>query len=213
LDNVLTSETQDPFWHLHPKHFNNYTDVERGLKKAYSRFATGKQEFVLHYRRKYFTRKSYRFKQVPPFWILSEVFTLEQLLSVARSLDKNRFVSSPRKNKLNACATPFGFNSYEALITNIKCILELRNICAHHSRLWNKNLQNPAGIAKLAIKEARANRLYSQLVMVRHMCKTQGVRDDIQPFFVTLFATVPVFRRDMTSMGFPHNWECHPFWI
>lgn len=212
LDNVLTSSTNDPFWHLNPTLFINYDAVERALSKAESRFLTGKQEFVVHYKGRYFTRKSYRFRRLPPFWILSEIFTLEQLLSLARSLNKDKFALSKRKNQLNECATPFGFDSYDSLITNIKCLLELRNICAHHSRVWNKNLQAPSAIGKLAPKAEHANRLYSQLVMLRHMCKSQGIPDTIQPFFSGLFASVPIFQRDMASMGFPVDWDIHPFW-
>lgn len=215
VDNVVTSITNDPFWHIKPQHFKNFSDVERALKKAQQRFNQGKQEFVVHYREHYFTRRSYNYRQTPPFWIISEVFTLEQLLSVCKSLNEKcpDFTISAFQNKLEDAAKPFGIEAYSSLVTNLNCILELRNICAHHSRLWNRNLQNPAGLKnKHSIKVTHPNRLYSHLLMIRLACKTQGITDGIEAFMVNMFANVPVFARDMNSMGFPADWRNDTIW-
>lgn len=215
VDNVVTSVTQDPFWYINPDYFNNFSNVDRALKKAQQRVEQGKQEFIVHYRERYYTKKSYEYRRAPPFWIISEIFTLEQLLSVCKSLNQKhpKFVVSTGKNKLDNAAAPFGLNSYGALITNLGCILELRNLCAHHNRLWNRNLQAPAGLkGKLGIQPSHPNRLYSHLLMLRTCCVTQGINDQIKPFMVDMFANVAVFSRDMASMGFPLNWETDPIW-
>ena len=216
VDNVVTSATQDPFWHINPEYFKNFSDVERALKKAQQRFDQGKQEFVVHYRDRYYTKKCYEYRRTPPFWIISEIFTLEQLLSVCKSLNEKcpQFMVSAGKNKLDSAAVLFGLNSYGALVTNLSCILELRNVCAHHTRLWNRNLQNPAGLkGKHTIKSSHPNRLYSHLLMLRICCKAQGIPDEITPFMVNMFATVPVFSRDMANMGFPPNWGSDTIWV
>ncbi|WP_159442474.1 Abi family protein [Agrobacterium sp. DSM 25558] len=216
IDNVVTSVTNDPFWHLNKKNFNKYDEVETAIKKAGSRFNIGKQEFVLHYRERYFTTKSFEHRRIPPFWIISEVFTLEQLLAVAKNIDRDRF-RLPGDNKLNACATQFGFAGYDALVTNLQCILELRNICAHHSRLWNKNLRAPSSIAKkMKVKPGRyvkPNRLYTHLVMLRIMCKAQNMDDGICDFFNHLISNHAILAQDMNSMGFPAAWKTDPLWV
>ena len=216
VDNIVTSATKDPFWHINPEYFKNFSDVERALKKAQQRFDQGKQEFVVHYRDRYYTKKCYEYRRTPPFWIISEIFTLEQLLSVCKSLNEQcpKFAVSAGKNKLDSAAVLFGLNSYGALITNLRCILELRNVCAHHTRLWNRNLQSPAGLkGKLTIQPSHPNRLYSHLLLVRISCKAQGIADGIEPFMANMFATVPVFSRDMASMGFPPNWGSDTIWV
>lgn len=215
VDNVITSVTQDPFWHINPTYFNNFSNVERAIKKAQQRVEQGKQEFIVHYRDRYYTKKSYDYRRTPPFWIVSEIFTLEQLLSICKSLNQkhSKFMVSTGKNKLDNAAVPFGLNSYGALTTTLGCILELRNLCAHHNRLWNRNLKSPAGLkGKHSIEPSHPNRLYSHLLMLRICCKAQGINDGIKPFMVDMFATVPVFSRDMASMGFPLNWETDPIW-
>lgn len=215
VDNVVTSTTSDPFWHINTDYFKNFSDAERALSKAQQRFNQGQQEFVVHYRKRYFTNRSYDYRRTPPFWIISEIFTLEQLLSVCKSLNENcpTFSASAGQSKLETAAKPFGIASYSSLMTNLSCILELRNLCAHHSRLWNRNLKNPAGLKnKHSIKASHPNRLYSHLLMIRLACKAQGISDGIKPFMVNMFATVPVFSRDMANMGFPSDWENDTVW-
>lgn len=215
VDNVITCATNDPFWHLDANYFRNFSDVERALKKAQQRFDQGRQEFVIHYRNRYFTRKSYNYRKTPPFWIISEIFTLEQLLAVCKNLNESCpvFSISAGKNNLDNAAQPFGINSYKSLVTNLSCILELRNLCAHHSRLWNRNLKSPAGIMrKGVIAASHPNRLYSHLVMLRTFCKAQGIPDGIEPFMTRMFSQIPVFSRDMANMGFPANWNQGAIW-
>ncbi|MYM65827.1 hypothetical protein GTP45_03125 [Pseudoduganella sp. FT55W] len=215
VDNVITSTTNNPFWYINPEYFKNFSDAERTLKKAQQRFIHGKQEFVTHYRARYFTRQSYDYRRMPPFWLISEIFTLEQLLSVCQNLNDKHpaFLVSAGDNKLNRAAQPFGFNSYGSLVSNLGCILELRNLCAHHSRLWNRNLKNPSGLkGKHFIHVSHPNRLYSHLLMLRVCCKAQGIADGIEPFMTTMFASVPVFARDKASMGFPPNWQTDSIW-
>ena len=215
VDNVVTSTTGDPFWHINTDYFKNFSDAERALSKVQQRFKQGQQEFIVHYRERYFTKRSYKYRRTPPFWIISEIFTLEQLLSVCKSLnEKHQKLSvSAGKSKLEAAAKPFGIDSYSSLMTNLSCILELRNLCAHHSRLWNRNLKNPAGLkSKHSIKVSHPNRLYSHLLMIRLACKSQGIPDGIKPFMVSMFATVPIFSRDMMNMGFPADWQNDTVW-
>ena len=129
-------------------------------------------------------------------------------------IDSNKF-SSAGSNKLNNCALQFGFHSYNALTTNLKCIRDLRNICAHHSRLWNRNLAAPNAVNKnLKFKppENQNNRLYSHLVMLRIMCKKRGIDDGIKNFFVNLLSSHQIFQEQHQSMGFPESWEQDPFW-
>lgn len=214
IDNEITSSTNDPFWHLDPSNFIGYTEIKIVLDKVGNRFKTSQQEFVKHHVSKYYTSKSFDFKQIPPFWVISEIFTIEQLQTFANKIDPKKF-SSSGSNKLNACALQFGFNSYNALTTNLKCIRDLRNVCAHHSRLWNRNLAAPnAVIKKLKFKPQKNqnNRLYSHLVMLRIMCKKRGINDGIKDFFVNLIASHPIFQEQKQSMGFPANWEEDPFW-
>lgn len=213
IDNEITRSTTDPFWHLNPENFNNYESVKKVLDKAGQRFRSSPQEFAVHHMSKYYTSKSFDYNRIPPFWVISEMFTIEHLLSVANNVNKAKFANGAGLNSLNDCAVQFGFTSYDSLMTNLKCILGLRNISAHHSRIWNRNLQAPSAIGKkITLKPTMANRLYSSLVMLRIMCKSQGIDDGIKDFFNNLIASHPIFYEQRHSMGFPEDWSTDPLW-
>lgn len=214
IDNEITRSTNDPFWHLNPDNFKNFDSIKRVLDKAEQRFSTGKQEFAIHHMTKYYTSKSFNYKRLPPFWVISEIFTIENLLTVSNNINRNKFTILGG-NSLNNCATQFGFTSYDTLMTHLKCILAMRNISAHHSRIWNRNLQAPGAINKnihKSLKPSSNNRLYSNIVMLRIMCKKQGINDGIGPFFADLIASQPTLDKQKQSMGFPDFWEMDPIW-
>ncbi|MES2757250.1 MAG: Abi family protein [Pseudomonadota bacterium] len=216
VDNVVTSATGDPFWHIDRSLFDKYEKCAPAIKKANGRFQSSQLEYALHYKNRYYTPRGYEDRKTPPFWILSEILTIEHLLSIANALSRQAppfLTTLAGDSKLNKCARDFGFNSYDTLMTNLQCLLELRNICAHHSRLWNRNLQAPKDISKKVVwKPTHSNRLYSALVMLRIMCKEQGIQDNIQATISSLFAATPVFARDMHSIGFPAAWQTDPIW-
>lgn len=213
IDNEVTRTTNDPFWHLNPSNFKDYEQVKTVLNKAGQRFKAGKQEFALHHLSRYYTARSFDYCRIPPFWVISEIFTFEQLNSVAKALDKTKFAVGNGNNKLHECAIKFGFTSYDSLLTNLKCIQALRNIAAHHSRLWNRNLQAPNAVnKKVTISPIQNNRLYSNLILLRVMCKSQNIPDGIAPFFSNLINVNPTLAAQMDSMGFPPHWETDPLW-
>lgn len=161
---------------------------------------------------KYYNKRSFEYNRIPPLWVISEIFTIEHLLTVANSIDRTKFAITGG-NKLNTCALKFGFNSYDSLMTNLKCILALRNIVAHHSRLWNRNLQAPKAVnGAVHKKPIQNNRLYSNLIMLRIMCKSQNIHDGIAPFFSNLINSNPTLAAQMDSMGFPPLWDTDTLW-
>ena len=43
-------------------------------------------------------------------------------------------------------AKEFGAKDYKVLVNWIRCIRDVRNRCAHHSRLWNAKLSIPSDL-------------------------------------------------------------------
>ena len=166
-----------------------------------------KEEFNEHYRNKYCNPKSQSFEDAPPFWILAETLTIEQLYTFMKELNQKDI------HKLNKFSRKLGFNSYQSLIHNIGCIKDLRNVCAHHSRLWNRNLKATNGTRKqLKFSPAHPNRLYDYVVLIQIMCNALKIKSGLRDFFIYIFQSDPTLRRDMGSMGFPISWDTDPIW-
>jgi abortive infection bacteriophage resistance protein len=103
----------------------------------------------------------------------------------------------------------------------LKSLLEhcsyVRNLCAHHSRLWNRRFtitvqlpqSSPASIIpNLHPQENR--RLYNTLVLLAHMV------DEIEPsanWPLRLYRHLLILKPALLSnMGFPADWQQRPLW-
>lgn len=76
--------------------------------------------------------------------------TLGEVAKFYSLLDITKFnISRPRSNKLDELANEFGASNMRALISWILLIRDIRNRCAHHTRLWNSILREPADIRTL----------------------------------------------------------------
>ncbi|MBB6181950.1 hypothetical protein [Pseudorhizobium flavum] len=92
----------------------------------------------------------------------------------------------------------------------------LRNICAHHGRLWNKQFtvtmtvpNSPASL-KLAMNPSMTRKLYNTLVVLGYMMNVVAPGTDWRTRLRNLIRGCPL--ADTTAMGFPANWLQLPAW-
>lgn len=98
----------------------NLEFIDRGLKSS-------KEEFIVDHKKRYPNIR-------PEAWKSLEILSLGHLSKLYKNLKDNKV-----KNKL---ANGFMLPSYDYLESWLVVINDLRNICAHHSRLWNRILLN-----------------------------------------------------------------------
>jgi abortive infection bacteriophage resistance protein len=136
---ALTLGRRDTFAHENPRMFHPYFTSPRGtsgrssyddwLDKFNEQANRSKDEFVQHYERQYGSRSPL------PIWIAIELWDFG-LLSRAYSGLQNR--------DLIAIATRFGVPDWRLMVSWLRCLNYVRNVIAHHGRLWNLNLsENP----------------------------------------------------------------------
>ena len=78
--------------------------------------------FIDHYRRKYLDPK------LPPIWMVAEIMSLGQLSKWMGNLKL--------RTDRSAIAKPYGLDE-SVLVSLAHHLTYVRNICAHHGRLWN----------------------------------------------------------------------------
>ena len=94
-------------------------------------------------------------------------------------------------------------------------IVYVRNICAHHSRLWNKTLRIqplfPRKVNGIFISESvRNNRLYYVLCIIQHLLLIVNPNTTFQERLKALLAEF--HNVDIAAMGFPLNWDQEALW-
>lgn len=124
----------DPFAYLKPEclfeGFSQQLDQETGLtrhhqwlEKQAGLIARSKEVFILHNKKKY---------GLPlPIWVACEIWdfgTLSTLFDGMKPEDQD------------AIASRYSVNNGWVFATWLRSLNYLRNVCAHHSRLWNRNM-------------------------------------------------------------------------
>ncbi|HEY8605409.1 Abi family protein [Tsuneonella suprasediminis] len=196
--------------HLERSAFQSGYDHISLLSSLANRARDSNEVFVEHYRRKY----SEPF--VPPLWVATELMTFGEL-SRWFALTKDLSVKS-------AVAKDLGLPSREVLDGTLQLLSYIRNICAHHGRLWNrqtvKRLPNIRRFkADLVVIETRtvhgiqaqpANFIYNALVVLAHMLRHQSADTSFPRRTIDLVKTRSPDQ--LGSMGFPPDWDARPCW-
>ena len=176
--------------HLNPtlfapeKHHENLIELERSYNRAAER---GSPDW-----------------NVATIWEATEAMSFGQLSKWYDSVSARRM--------RNEIAIHYGFNQ-RVLSSAIRNLSHLRNICAHHGRLWNRNLSPGLKMPKVLAtygNPAAADQLYNRLVIIVYLT---GIIDP-QSFWKSELADLMVSYPDISKdrMGFPTNWEEMDFW-
>ncbi len=204
--------TNNSFWYLDDALFENNNTINGFRSQIAAEFQRSKDDFSTHFKANYYNDVNNNYKQLPPFWLIAELTTLGNITSIYQSINKKSFGIAPN-NRLDLLAKEFGASNLKDLNNWILCIRDLRNRCAHHSRVWNSNYRNPSNINNLSlIPPSQPNRIYSLLILIQHICKNLNINTNIKHEIKYQLFTSPAVLPLINSAGFPTNWDTDPFW-
>ena len=177
----------------------SFFELKRAVTSIRQRGENGKHLSITHY------RKEYHEPHLPPIWCLTEASTFGELSRWFADLD-----IVYRKE----IAQGFGFDE-TICVSWFRSIAALRNICAHHGRLWNAELLVDTPKKAKAHKDDLLNntRCYSRLVvlvaLLDHIDPNHGA--GWRSALVELLDMRPAFI-SLTDMGFPLDWKSRALW-
>lgn len=116
--------------------YSDRTEFHRNLAKLTGDAGTSRETYIKHY------RQTYDSPALPPVWMVAEMMSFGQLSRWYSNLD-NRALR-------NEIAKPLGLPE-AVLVPFIKHLTDIRNICAHHGRLWNRGFLQPPKLAQKPI--------------------------------------------------------------
>jgi abortive infection bacteriophage resistance protein len=212
-------------WFLDSAHFQPTFDHPLFLRKIEEDFGikTGaagmkilptrphSEAFIAHYYQKYGD------PYLPPFWMVAETLTLGSLSKLYQGLRDH--------TARNAIAGVYGVNE-TVLVSWLRSLTYLRNLCAHHSRLWNRDFAiKPLVARKLGpllapfpktlpggrvIQVHPPSRFYALAVVLFDLLKVVSTGTTWNQRLAGLLDSHAFV--DPGAMGFPTNWRAESFW-
>ena len=148
---------------------------------------------------------------LPPGWAIVEILSLGALSRLFRGLAKD----SDRKEIAKQFDVP-----HEILQSWLHTLTFVRNLCAHHSRLWNREISIPPKLPKsphwqlpprlVPSQVQPMRRVYVVLLILSHLMEQVSPDSEWRIRFRSLLKRYP--ETSLTMMGFPSDWEQHPLW-
>ena len=164
--------------------------------------------FIKHY------RENYSKPELPPIWMVMEILTFSQVSIMFQNL-------RVKEDKQEICDT-WGL-PHTVLESWFRALAGLRNVCAHHSRTWNREFgvrplipkKKPLRWPDLSrpLTDQRVNttsRLYYQLLVIEFLLRTINPGSSWHLRLRHLMNNYPHVSK--AHMGMPVDWELDPFW-
>lgn len=209
LEQFVTSYLDEPFWYLEDNYFSDKNKIHTTRVSLKNEFLRSKDDFSVHFKDKYINEASNDFKELPPFWIISELSTFGNILAIYESIDKKPFALQQNKNILDNLAQEFGAKNLKELNSWLKLIRDVRNRVAHHNRVWNCNYREPSGIKQQLAQNLQptvSNKIYLFLIILETLHANNIVDKNIKSEFKLLLNTYPQVANFLNSMGIPKGW-------
>lgn len=110
---------------------------------------------------------TYRSPIMPPIWTMKELMTFGASSRIYQSL------SGPMRT---AVSRDFGVNKDEIFANWLECLVDLRNVCAHHDRLFNRSFQKqPSTLRSAGIPTAPKAKLKAILECLDYASGQRGM--------------------------------------
>lgn len=196
----------DPWWFEDSLNFKNIVAHSDTLISIDRELRQTREEFITQHFLKYHTDK-----RRPPAWKTLNITSFSTISKLYGNL-------SDRIQAKDTIAKEFGAVNKSYLPSWLQSISQIRNICAHHGRIWNKNLPSkPKLLSKPPFKWinnvpplTEQNKLYIHICCMKYVFDTVDTNSQISNRLQQLFKKYSNI--DPTALGFPKDWEKEPLW-
>ncbi len=204
ITQIYAESTDDSHWYdkvdlYRFNHSELMAHIEIDVKRS-------NEDFIKHYKEKYNN------PTLPPSWMALEVVSFATLSRIFQAL---------KADERKMCITEhFGLKKIAILENWLHAISNLRNCCAHHSRIWNRRYM--VGVVlpydtfapfmdRKTARKVRNNKLFAVLSCIAYINDIISPGSDFKKHVKQLLQS-PCRLLDLKDMGFPQNWQTQPLW-
>lgn len=181
--------------------FNSQNLYQTCLASLDTELGRSKETFVQHY------FDTYQTPTRPPIWAICELLTLGQL---------SKWIGNIKlRPDRQAVAAPLGLDE-KLVCAFAHHLTQVRNLCAHHSRVWNRKFMFTMQVPKRPVDLAQqfhdneSRRVYNTLVMLAWCTETISPNTSWTQRVAALLAERS--DPDLRAMGAPKDWKERAPW-
>jgi abortive infection bacteriophage resistance protein len=194
----------DPWWFQNTAIFQDTGALIETLASIKEELDRSKDIFIKEHKKKYKDDS-----RLPPAWKTLELTSFGSLSKLYGNL----------KNTVRAkdtIAQELGAVNHTYLPSWLQSIAQIRNHCAHHSRLWNRNLPGTPKILPRPphkwVKDVPSDtqKLYLHLCIMRYLLNLIAPENSFSTKLRDLFGQYPSV--DPNALGMKPHWQDEPLW-
>jgi abortive infection bacteriophage resistance protein len=193
-----------PFWHLNKSLFFNQSHFRQFNDNIYKELRESSEDFI----KKHYENHP---DEEPESWKALEIVTFGTLSKCYKNLKH-------QLHEKSIIAKEFGLFNQKYLSSWLFTITLIRNIIAHHSRLWNRDLINkyswpdntPAPLLTDVPDQYQRRKIFPILSAIVYMNDIISPGHHLKENFYQLLRKFPNI--PLKKMGFPENWKNEPIW-
>jgi abortive infection bacteriophage resistance protein len=195
------SHKYGPYWYIDKNLFHDKKVFDNIIESFKNEYGISNELFIEHYKNKYSE------PAFPPSWISIEIFTFGQL---SRHFKNLKF---PSDKKMIARYFKLNYPVFESWLHSISYI---RNICAHHSRLWNRSLRVrpllPTSDSYQIFRDSGFNntKVYAVISILKYLLDVVHPANSFKQKLKNLIDKYPIVK--ISKMGFTDNWDRLKLW-
>ncbi|AEL24444.1 Abi family protein [Cyclobacterium marinum] len=196
----------DPWWFQNFEIFTDSRALVKTLSGLEEEISRSKDPILKNHFKKHKDDKRF-----PPAWKTLEQTSFGALSKLYGNL-KNTIKSK------NTIAEEYGTVNHTFLPSWLQSIAQIRNYCAHHSRLWNKNLPGapkllsnpPYAWVQDVPKQHEFLKLYVHLCLMKYLLNVVAPGNHFTKKLIHLFEKYP--NVDPNALGMKLNWSEEDLW-
>lgn len=212
------SQAHTGLWYRYQSLFHNPTLHQEHLDALDKEFLRSREIFAQAYHKEHGEvisdkPKTIKLSSDPDAWVIFEVATLGTL----SKMYKNIHHQLPEKAKI---ANQFGHNFHNEFSGWLEALVYLRNIVAHHSRIFERNMvKTPALISTQRdwitlplteeVQEVQTKKAYLIITSMLYLCNAIGDGGVFKQKMIDLLDRYPEYKH---KIGFVGGWRAEPIW-
>jgi abortive infection bacteriophage resistance protein len=201
-----------PWAHRDPGNFNSYLGEinERTGETRHAEFVRRMDDSFVRSSEEFAKRFVAKYTGPIPIWIAVEVWDFGMLAALVNGL---------KRPALQRVATACGLEKAQTLPSWVQSLNYVRNVCAHHNRLWNRpmviqpSFRNEPRFAYLTEGNQKSTRVYGVAIVIQALMRTLHPRSRWHERLIDLIQQFPTQTGlNGKTMGFEDGWQTEPIW-